>query len=318
MKFRALFEISKFKTFVTVVQSMTKLSEEATLILNRDGLQLHCEAGANHPLKCFAQLDPSDLWSSFIIESRANNVIGLKFDLGTLMHALRGGNGAHSVSMKLTKKGQTKYLSLAMEVMQDVGLVINHEVPVRVLAESQLPEYKEPELPSPLASAALPDVRRLKTLVERLKTFSPHEVSFEIRPDGTLCVCIETTDTAIKAYYPDMADQCKCTKSDRKLGFRYTRSPAYAVSGNQEKKVSVSCNALKKAVDAFSLQNRHMEVLAGKNSVDNSRHPPLIYTTIYCPSSTGMCPPVAFVINCGLDTAGSISVLLPLKQTEEY
>lgn len=190
---------------------MGKLSEEATFILDKKGLQLHCEAApsATGHLRCYSQLNPSELWSSFTIESRANNVIGLRCNLGTLLHALKGGLTAHSVAVKLTKKGQAKYLAFSMDVVQDVGLVINHDVPVRVLAETQLAEYKEPELPPTIGSTALPDVKKLKSLVERLKSFSPGEVSFEIRYDGTLCISINTTDTAIKAFYPNMADRCK-------------------------------------------------------------------------------------------------------------
>jgi hypothetical protein len=56
------------------------------------------------------------VFQEFRIESRTDNVITTELLVGNLTHALKAGASAHSIVIKLTKKGVTPYLTLEMDV----------------------------------------------------------------------------------------------------------------------------------------------------------------------------------------------------------
>jgi hypothetical protein len=55
-------------------------------------------------------------FSEFRIESRNNDVISLEIGIANLVHALKAGGSANFVTLKLTKKGSTPYLTIDVQV----------------------------------------------------------------------------------------------------------------------------------------------------------------------------------------------------------
>jgi hypothetical protein len=56
------------------------------------------------------------VFEDFRVESRTDNVITTELLLTNMAHALKPGAAAHSVTIKLTKRGSVPYLTLEMDV----------------------------------------------------------------------------------------------------------------------------------------------------------------------------------------------------------
>ncbi len=102
-------------------------------------------------IRCFpARLPPARLaqvatFSEFRIESKTGNVICLHLSLSNLAHAMRAGLGAHSTTIKLTKRGGAPFLSIATQMVEG-GIEVAQDVPVRVLGAAEMERYREPAL----------------------------------------------------------------------------------------------------------------------------------------------------------------------------
>ncbi len=58
----------------------------------------------------------AETFAEFRIESRNNDVISLEVNIANLVHALKAGASSHFVTIKLTKKGSTPYLTVDAQV----------------------------------------------------------------------------------------------------------------------------------------------------------------------------------------------------------
>ena len=87
-------------------------------------------------------------FASFQVESKFRNIIGLEVGLANLTQALRAGQNALHVQLKLIKKGNLPYLSVEAQTV-DGGLSVVQDVPVRVLSAAELGRHSEPYIPVP-------------------------------------------------------------------------------------------------------------------------------------------------------------------------
>jgi hypothetical protein len=75
-------------------------------------------------LVLFLAIQSPDTFSEFRIESRNNDVITLEVGVANLLHALKAGARSHFVTIKLTKKGTTPYLTVDAQVRVDDWLAV--------------------------------------------------------------------------------------------------------------------------------------------------------------------------------------------------
>lgn len=101
-----------------------------------------------------AAVPPQDrAFASFQVESKFRNIIGLEVGLANLTQALRAGQNALHVQLKLIKKGNLPYLSVEAQTV-DGGLSVVQDVPVRVLSAVELGRHSEPYIPVPQVGCA--------------------------------------------------------------------------------------------------------------------------------------------------------------------
>ena len=75
----------------------------------------------------FLSIQSSATFSEMRIESRNNNIISIEIGIPNLVHALKAGASSHFVTLKLTKKGASPYLTVDAQVHLSMILLLDEE-----------------------------------------------------------------------------------------------------------------------------------------------------------------------------------------------
>jgi hypothetical protein len=117
---------------------------------------------------------PGGIFSEYIVENR-RGAIPLQFTVANLLAGLRPARQRPSpgdlVVLKLVKRGATPFL--AVEVRSaDAGLVLTHDIPVKLMPAESVEKYAAPSIPLPRVRMFLPDPTRVAAVLERMRSLS--------------------------------------------------------------------------------------------------------------------------------------------------
>lgn len=130
----------------------------------------------------------ASLFSEYSVVSKNNNEISFNVNLDNLIRGLKSGQSAQEVYVKLTKKGDTAYLSLAIEMtvcscfflpndnQPTRSMTVTQDIPVQIISPSQLAAFTEPTLPDPEVYIMMPGLKSLKSVIERMKNIDDYLV----------------------------------------------------------------------------------------------------------------------------------------------
>lgn len=102
-----------------------------------------------------------------------------------LQRALKSGQYATEIIVKLTKKNGLPYLSLAIEHQSNQQTSIIHDVPITLLSAQQLAQYTEPHLPDPEVHIMMPPLKVLRHVIDRMKNVADY-LTISANMDGHL------------------------------------------------------------------------------------------------------------------------------------
>ena len=176
MKFRArMIEQLAVKKFYSIVVTMGKMAKMCVLRLTADKMFfILTDQSVSGGPAVWAEIDQESFFNEYNIEgvSSDQNEIYLEFSpdkLAKTLNSLRTGQ-TRSVKVKLTKKNDTPCLTFEVEMM-GAPLVSSrtcvHDFPVIVLPRKLWSDFREPGLPQFDVSICLPEMKRLKHLLER-------------------------------------------------------------------------------------------------------------------------------------------------------
>ena len=157
----------------------------------------------------WAEMEQESYFNEYNIEgvSPEQNEIYLEFvpdKLAKTLSSLRTGQ-TRSVKMKLTKKNDTPCLTFDVEL---AGAAINtrtcvHDFPVIVLPRKVWADFKEPSLPQFDISICLPELKKLRHLLERYKSLG-QAVTVSANKSGRLSLKVESDEGTFSTHYPDL------------------------------------------------------------------------------------------------------------------
>ena len=177
MKFRArMIEHLLVKKFYSIVVTMGKMAKLCVLRLTADKIFfILTDQSVSGGPAVWAEIDQESFFNEYNMEgvsSDQNNEIYLEFSpdkLAKTLNSLRTGQ-TRSVKVKLTKKNDTPCLTFEVEMM-GAPLVSSrtcvHDFPVIVLPRKLWSDFREPGLLQFDVSICLPEMKRLKHLLER-------------------------------------------------------------------------------------------------------------------------------------------------------
>jgi len=216
MKFRGrMLEQSAIKKFYAVVVSTNKLAKLCVLRLTADKVYfiVSDQSAAGAP-SVWVEMQQEAFFNEYNIEgvSPEQNEIYLEFDPDKVAKNLvivKTGQ-SRSVKIRLTKQGNVPNLTFDVELV--AGRVVTHDIPVSVLPRKVWSDYQEPALPSFDISVCLPEVKRLRHLLDRYRnlgaavtvTASREPLAVAGSGLGRLAFRVTSDEGVFTTTYPDL------------------------------------------------------------------------------------------------------------------
>jgi len=177
MKFRGrITEQICIKKFHSIIVSVGKLSKDCVMRLTSEKIFfILCDQSASGGPAVWCDIDQDCYFNEYNIEgvSADQNEIYLQFvpdKMAKALTSLRTCN-PRSVKIKLVRKNSGPNLTFDVDIgpaLRDRNCV--HDIPVVVLPRKMWAEYKEPALPQFDISICLPELKKLRHLMERYRT----------------------------------------------------------------------------------------------------------------------------------------------------
>lgn len=199
MRFKA--EISKDNLVVlhSILASFDHISHKAALHLTPKAFKISLITDSTDAPQCFAEMDTSFLFKSYRIQSQSDNAILFEIGLDLLSWALASGKSADFACLKLVKRGTKPYLSFEAFAQSAAAMKVLHDIPIRILPPSSLVYYLPPQSPPPTVALKLPRGKMMRTIVQRLNTFSKI-VYITAKQTGRLIFRVAHSQVVIKTF----------------------------------------------------------------------------------------------------------------------
>lgn len=198
MKFKST--ITDLATFTKITQSLALLSKQAWVRLTPSSVQFIIQPSGT---QVWATLENDTMFTSFVIESNADNVINLELNVDSLGRLLRNVGETGTVVMKLTKRDRYPMLSFSTTYFGRLGgsNVVTHDLHVRVLSTAFIAQITEPVIPDPDVVIMVPSMGQLAQISGSLKGLSD-KILLGGNMDGKFTIGISTpavsTETLFK------------------------------------------------------------------------------------------------------------------------
>ncbi|KAB0804327.1 hypothetical protein PPYR_02685 [Photinus pyralis] len=211
MRFRAvLVDNAAMKDFLTTVNSLSKLSKECVMRITIRHVYFIIpddDTGPRRPL-VWCELPVNFYFREFNLEgvSHEQNEIYLGLSTAMLLKSLSTvKQNAKSLKVKLTNK-QAPCLTLEMELTSTEGLQnrhLVHDIPVEVIGRKHWGEYAEPQFNDFHVSMQMPNLKPIKSIVERMKNMG-HSLIVSATKFGKLSLRIKTDVVSLTAHFSNL------------------------------------------------------------------------------------------------------------------
>jgi len=210
MKFRGrITEQICIKKFYSILVSMGKISKDCVMRLTSEKVYfiLSDQAASGGPA-VWCEIEQECYFNEYNIEgvSPDQNEIFLEFvpdKMAKTLTTLKTSN-PRSVKMKLIKRSDVPCLTFELEMgqpLRDRNCV--HDFPVVVLPRRMWGDYKEPTMPQFDLSICLPELKKLRHLMERYRSLG-QAVTITANKEGRLTLKVESDDGVFSTHYPNL------------------------------------------------------------------------------------------------------------------
>jgi len=226
MRFKAKLDTEQVSLLYSLIGPISRLKSDAVLYIDLKHLRLSTRDADG--ISCFAELTTcGGIFIEHRCESVADNAILFEIDLiqwRTALQSILSGEGevrrgrtqddvrmaeSSRIIMKLAKR-QGGLPCLCMDA-SNATVEVHHAIPVRILRAAEMESHLPPQINMPDVQLELSGDRPLRTIVERLKSISPH-VYIEGSMSGALTLRVDSDGAAIRTFFTKLApkfDDCK-------------------------------------------------------------------------------------------------------------
>ncbi|KAK7466828.1 hypothetical protein BaRGS_00037095 [Batillaria attramentaria] len=208
MKFRAkLVDISCIQQFTNVVATVSKLIKVCTLRLTSDKLYfILSETVVNGGVQIWCELPQGHFCDEYAMQGASTeaNEIFLELNPENLLRALKTGQSARWIKLKLTNK-HTPCLTVEVD-LPTVGShqrLAVHDIPITIIKRRNWADYAEPEMPNFDVSIAMPALKMLKNVVDKMKNIS-NFVVLSANQSGEMKLSVETDMVSVNTHFRDL------------------------------------------------------------------------------------------------------------------
>nr|CAG4647633.1 EOG090X0TJE [Megafenestra aurita]SVE92833.1 EOG090X0TJE [Megafenestra aurita] len=197
------------KQFMSILSCMTKLGKSCILRITTSHMYFivrESQTISSSPL-IWCTLEEGHFFSEFGMEglNAADNEIYLEFvaeNFIKTLSALKVSSTAKSVKIKLTKKLSSPCLTFEIDLpsgSNHTRLVV-HDIPVNLVPKRLWNDYAEPEVMDPDLSVFMPQLRLMKSIVERMKNLA-NMATLHITSEGALILTVETDTVSVSSHF---------------------------------------------------------------------------------------------------------------------
>jgi len=204
-----MIEIMAIRKFYSVLQTMAKIAKTCVMRLTIDKTYfILTDQSASGAPAVWCEMEQEVFFNEYNLEgvSKEQNEIFLEFvpdRVSKTLTVLKSGH-VRSVKLKLTKKNNVPCLTFEVDLSAlTESRIAVHDIPVVVLPRKVWGEYKEPPMPPFDVSICLPDLKKLKHLLERFKTLG-QAVTLTAAKQGTLSLKVESDEGVFSTHYPNL------------------------------------------------------------------------------------------------------------------
>eukprot|EP00954_Amorphochlora_amoebiformis_P019434 1332646-Amorphochlora_amoeboformis.AAC.2 len=115
--------------------SLEKISPDVALVMDNTNLEVRIKRETMSEENAFVKIPVNSMFDDWRIESRNSNIIGLSVRASSLVAALRTGDRATKIILRLHKKEKLPYLKIEMTTENNR---ITQDVPIRMLNRRQI------------------------------------------------------------------------------------------------------------------------------------------------------------------------------------
>ncbi|KAJ7651305.1 checkpoint protein Hus1/Mec3 [Roridomyces roridus] len=205
MRFRATIE--NVNTFFRIIQAIEKLQKKCIIKFSEEVMSIICNSETNDGgIQVWSQIKVDSLFTSYRIQSCADNVITMALASEALLAALRSASQppkgsayeTEEIIMKLAKKNDHAVLTFEIIGMSRQGrkMRVAHDVKIEVLKPADVANLKEPMCPEPDVHIILPPLQKIRPIVERLRPMSDF-LAVRANNNGRLQLAIRTDSVSV-------------------------------------------------------------------------------------------------------------------------
>lgn len=207
MKFRAkLVDIGCIQQFIKILSTVSKICKSCTLCLSGGQLIFtQTERVASGGTNLWVEINQGDFFDEYRIEGKDDkNEIYLEVVNENLLRAMKSGQNAQSIKIKLTKK-QTPCLTfeISLPSLTTHSRNVVHDVPVAVIPSRFWDDFQKPLLPNYDIKISIPQLKIIKNIVERLKNISGFMV-ISAKRNGELKFSVDTDEVIVTTHFKNM------------------------------------------------------------------------------------------------------------------
>eukprot|EP00045_Choanoeca_perplexa_P022147 m.8559 g.8559 ORF g.8559 m.8559 type:complete len:284 (+) comp9218_c0_seq1:78-929(+) len=154
----------------------------------------------------WAEVAQTHLFDEFVLDSKhPNKEILFTLHLDHLIKALSSAVESNSVTLKLTKRDHATCLTITIGCMAASGITrpIVQDIPIDIYPSDEIAQHAPPSLADPAVNIYLPESKKLKTILDRMKSMS-HKVTVTANHEGCLVLRVQTDLVAVKTSFKDL------------------------------------------------------------------------------------------------------------------
>lgn len=211
MKFRAaIAEESSMSDFANIIFTLSKTFKEIAFTIESDKIIISgCDNTINGIPWAWTEIQKETLFSEYHMEGidpveHPFIVMSMNpIKMANALISLR--NSPKSFKMKLVNK-QFPCLSVNIESSRpemNKTRQIAHDVPVSIIPSRDWPEFQIPSLPKCYTYLAMPSLRSIKGLVDKLKNLGP-SLTIYSKDTGQLSLVVESESVTVASHYKNL------------------------------------------------------------------------------------------------------------------
>jgi len=157
----------------------------------------------------YSVLDTASVFESFICESRSENVIAIEVHILNLLKGLKPAASFELLTMKLTKRGVAQYLRVETRPREG-GVALVQDIPVRVIAGSEMMRFTPPALPPPKLCVVIPHHKVLCPVVDRMRALGKTlEIEVHASPGESAKLTLSAVhdQVRVRTFFPNLISE---------------------------------------------------------------------------------------------------------------